>query len=278
MFDLVSFIQNNLSDMIPVAQNVATGVLAAVFFRRKNRIETDTQEFAKLKAGQLDEAAEMLINAGQLSYIELYKMKNYFDIAKKADEYVKLKKIETQNFDWHTRFFEACGNVSDEELQEIWARLLSREIEEPNTHSLRTMECLRNLSKEEAELFARVCHLSVRINKSVLLPRIGGIMEEGLITYDDILKLDDCGLIKSDALLSIGIQVGNDYSTLVIGEEQLILVRKREGCNNSRLEIQQYLFTRSGRELFSIISTGLDLTYFCKKLNEAYQNYVFVRR
>ena len=65
MFDIVSFIHNNLSDMLPVVQNVATGVLAAVFFRRKNRIETDTQEFAKLKAGRLDEATEMLIDAGQ---------------------------------------------------------------------------------------------------------------------------------------------------------------------------------------------------------------------
>ena len=276
MFDIVSFIHNNLSDMLPVAQNVATGVLAAVFFRRKNRIETDTQEFAKLKAGRLDEATEMLINSGQLSYTELYKMKNYYDIAKKADEYLKVKEIDTQNFDWHTRFFEACGNISDEDLQEIWARLLAREIEEPNTHSLRTMECLRNLSKEEAELFNRVCHLSVCIDKSVLLPRIGGIMEEGHITYDDILKLDDCGLLKSDAGLSIGIQVGNDYSPLVIGGEQLILVRKREGCDGLRLDIQQHLFTRSGRELFSIINTELDLTYFCKKLNEEYQIYEFV--
>ncbi len=58
-------------------------------------------------------------------------------------------------------------------------------------------------------------------------------------------------------------------------KEQLILARKREGCDDSRLNIQQYLFTRSGRELFSIINSGLDLVYFCRKLNEEYKNYEF---
>ena len=55
--------------------------------------------------------------------------------------------------DWVARFFEAAQEVSNQELQQIWSRLLAREVRRPGNVSLRTLEVLRNLTPEEARLF-----------------------------------------------------------------------------------------------------------------------------
>ena len=40
-------------------------------------------------------------------------------------------------------------------MREIWGRVLAGEVKRPKSYSLRTMEILRNLAKEEAALFVK---------------------------------------------------------------------------------------------------------------------------
>lgn len=276
-FDIVSFIQNNISTLAPTAQFVAGAVASAMFLRKKTSVETGTKEFEKIKAAQLGEAADMLLDSGRLTYSEYWKMKNYSDIAKKADELKEqqLQVLPEQSLDWHVRFYEACGNISDEDMQELWARVLSGEIEQPGSYSLRTLECLRNLSKEEAELFKKICDCSVVIGKSTLLPRFGGIMEKNGITYDDVLRLEDCGLLKSDVGMSVGMSVSENFGILTSDDRQVLAVKKREGNIKNKLEMPQYLFTAIGRELYSVVGGKTNISELCKVLQNEYQDYEF---
>ena len=136
-FDIVGFIQNNISTIAPSVQFVAGAVVSAMFLRKKTSIETGTKAFEKIKAAKLGEAADALLDSGRITYTEFWKMKNYAEIAKKADELKaeQAEKIPPQDFDWHTRFYEACGNISDDEMQEIWAAVLSGEIGNPGSYS-----------------------------------------------------------------------------------------------------------------------------------------------
>ena len=276
-FDIVGFIQNNISTITSSAQVVACGVVSAMFLRKKTSIETGTKAFEKIKAAKLGEAAEELLDSGRITYTEFWKMKNYSDIAKKADELrtEQTEEILPQDFDWHTRFYEACGSISDDEIQEIWAAVLSGEISNPGSYSLRTLECLRNISKEEAKLFKKVCDCSVLIGGSVILPKFGGIMEENGITYDDVIKLDDCGLIKSDVGMSIGMPVNSKYSILTTDDKHALLVRLREGSSKKRLDLMDYLFTATGKELYSIVGSKTSIEDFCKILQSEYQEFDF---
>ena len=52
--------------------------------------------------------------------------------------------------DWLTRWRDSASQVSAEELQTLWGRVLAGEIKSPGTFSLRTLEFLKNLSKEDA--------------------------------------------------------------------------------------------------------------------------------
>src|SRR4030095_11045564 len=64
---------------------------------------------------------------------------------------------EPVNEDWAFRFFQAAKDVSDEEMQSLWARILSAEIAHPGSYRLRTIEFLRTLAKDEALMYADLC-------------------------------------------------------------------------------------------------------------------------
>jgi hypothetical protein len=55
--------------------------------------------------------------------------------------------------DWITHFFDTCGKVSDEQMQELWSRVLAGEANGPGTFSKRAVSLLATLDSEEAELF-----------------------------------------------------------------------------------------------------------------------------
>lgn len=108
------------------------GSLITVLFLRKN---TATSEFEKIKSGKFDEVLEELLASGQITYTELYKANNFLNIAKKADAYYSQKELTEHQgcieFDWLIRYYEAAGNISDENMQDMWAKILAGEIESP---------------------------------------------------------------------------------------------------------------------------------------------------
>lgn len=59
--------------------------------------------------------------------------------------------------DWMAHFFERCKDVSDRDMQALWARLLAGEVSKPGTYSLRTLNVVQTLDKIEAELFTKYC-------------------------------------------------------------------------------------------------------------------------
>ena len=64
---------------------------------------------------------------------------------------------------WTSSFSEAAQDVSDEEMQEMWARVLAGEVARHGTTSLRTMNVLRNLDQATAQKFRRLCSIAVSI-------------------------------------------------------------------------------------------------------------------
>ena len=125
-------------------------IITAVFLRRN----TQAQEFEKIKANKFAEVANDLLESGKMTLTEYYKTKNFLKIAETADSMVQNKGDESSDkqysFDWFIRYYEASGNISDEEMQLLWAEILAGEIEKPSSYSLRTLDVLRNMSKEEA--------------------------------------------------------------------------------------------------------------------------------
>ena len=74
--------------------------------------------------------------------------------------------------DWTARFFDCVQDVSSEDMQKLWARVLAGEVETPGRTSLRTLDTLKNLTKRDAEMFMGICQL-VMGRRLCVLPRYG---------------------------------------------------------------------------------------------------------
>jgi hypothetical protein len=103
--------------------------------------------------------------------------------------------------DWLARWHDGAQNVSGEELQRIWARVLAGEIQNPGTYSLRTVEFLRTLSKHDAELIAEAARF--RIERCLftgakfqgVLFFGGNLLPSFGMNIDKLLELETLGII-----------------------------------------------------------------------------------
>ena len=59
--------------------------------------------------------------------------------------------------DWTARFFNYIQDVSSDEMQLLWAKVLAGEVEQPGSVSIRALSILRNMDRSSAELFRTLC-------------------------------------------------------------------------------------------------------------------------
>lgn len=246
-------------------------IITAVFLRRN----TQAQEFEKIKANKFAEVVDDLLESGKMTLTEYYKTKNFLKIAKMADSLVQEKRnnsIDKQySFDWFIRYYEASGNISDKEMQILWAKILAGEIEKPSSYSLRTLDVLRNISKEEAERFAKICNSAIKIESAqYAIPADHDYISKNDINYSDILMLEEIGLINSDSNVRISndLEVNTEYILYVYG----ILIVRAIVSEKRELSLRVFLFTNVGNELATLIdreSNEENFLNLCKKLRDS---------
>lgn len=268
---LILCLQNGLETASKVGPIV--GAIFAAIFLRKN---TKDVEFEKLKAGKFREVADRLLASGYMTYTEFYKAANFLHVAELADQVFKQdyqnKADENQkyDFDWYMRFYDIVGNISDEEMQAIWARILAGEIHRKGTYSLQLLDILKNFTQKQAELFNRVCSHCFISGDNVYIPNDNEYLQFANITYQDILDLDALGLINGSGTTSLSVKVQPDRPAL-FGNDMLRMVIEYNGQGNATQEFSflQFPFTSAGRELITLIGkhgSEKDFLYFVKLL------------
>jgi hypothetical protein len=91
---------------------------------------------------------------------EVRRQENIESIVRKAvDELPPPDQVSEQPVepDWVSRFFRECQDVSDKQMQLIWARILAGEVGRPGTFSPGTLSVVRDLTKSDADHFAKLC-------------------------------------------------------------------------------------------------------------------------
>jgi hypothetical protein len=151
--------------------------------------------------------------------------------------------------DWLNRFWDDAGGVSDEMLQEIYARILAREATAPGTCSSGTLATLRYLDRDSAEQFAKILPFVV---DGWWIPRDQLLDAEG-IRYGMVMSLDDSGLVDSSA--TIHSQLPGSIVTQSMRDEPPLPVGLRWGTKLLLLseprvrQLPIYPLRRAGKEL-----------------------------
>lgn len=176
---------------------------------------------------------------------ELRKMNNILQVSEKAvHEFVENEQVSSEVVypDWSARFFNIIEDVSDDEMQNLWAKILAGEIKHPKSFSLRTLDVLRNLSKEEAETFMRNAPYS--IDGSHLCA------ENNFISISDYLLLVDAGLINSEELAIDFTPSDEGVFDLVTGNRVIRIKGDKDRIKRMGLKI--YTYTKAGKELLKL--------------------------
>jgi hypothetical protein len=95
--------------------------------------------------------------------------------------------------DWLFRWRDSAAQVSGEELQNLWGRVLAGEVKAPGSYSLRTLEFLKNLSQQEAEAIAK---LSQFVISGVVYRGKDKALEKYDISFSFLLSMQQLGVIS----------------------------------------------------------------------------------
>lgn len=187
------------------------------------------------------------------------------------DSQVNSEKVDS---DWTTRFFNLAEDISNEQMQELWGKILSGEVKKPGSFSLRTLELLKNITKYEAEIFTKFVQLNVKHSRGHFIPYIDqNTFEEYFdIPYSEILLMYEIGLLSS------GPHIGLHFPALELpaltlyefGETGIQLTTAAHDRPNS---IAILSLTQIGLELAALIPferNEYNIMYLCKALTNPY--------
>ena len=180
--------------------------------------------------------------------------------------------------DWTARFFTDVQDVSSEEMQRLWAKILAGEVQRPGSTSFRTLSILKNLDRKTAILFRTLC--SARMTPLIglqgggakragadLVPSLdthttGDYLREYGLSYASLNQLNEHGLIVPEynsrwvnRVVDAGPSTSPRWSSMAFGFQGhvwvVVPIDAREGDFN--IEINGIVLTNSGMELARIV-------------------------
>jgi len=182
---------------------------------------------------------------------------------------------ESVDEDWIAQFFNHCQDVSNEQMQSLWARLLAGEVAQPGSFSLRTLAFVRTISKEDASLFTRFCSTVwqtpegltpiVEAGYFATLFREENLMSGVQLGYTDLARLDTLGLIRYDMTKPHRLEVPRDHGLVCSYHgHSYILLRHRE---SDYLITGFVALTEVGKELAGIAGSPPNEEYLSSVLS-----------
>jgi hypothetical protein len=158
---------------------------------------------------------------------ELRKQKNIDNVTKIAVEQL-VNESDISNTpvdeDWAVRFFNIAEDVSDEQMQQLWGKILAGEVKKPNSFSIRTIEFLKNMTKAEAELFSKAANYVIFDSKNTFIFKGDNSTRLDVygFTFEDRLNLIDLGLIQTEGNMFITYKKPKDTDTVFISGKYII--------------------------------------------------------
>lgn len=159
--------------------------------------------------------------------------------------------------DWLNRFFNIVEDVSDEQLQSLWSRILAGEILQPHSYSLRLLEFLRNISKDELELILKI--MPFITGKKIF--KNDNILSKYGINYELILKLDEIGILNSSAMISQYYDLNNNEQASLFDNKEIICLVNNKSSEKKHISIPIFTVNEIGLKLQKLSNTKMNVDF-----------------
>lgn len=166
---------------------------------------------------------------------------------------------ENMEDDWITNFFDKCRIVSDDEMQQLWSRILAGEANRPGAFSKRTVNLVGDLDKRDAELFMRLCGFVWQIMHS--FPLVFDVQDEIYnrhgVNFGTLGHLESLGLIQFNNVAQFQrLRLPKNLTVFYYGKPAELTFPKDA---DNQLAVGNAILTRAGHELSQVCgSTPVD--------------------
>ena len=201
--------------------------------------------------------AQDLVERAQMRFFsqEVRKQQNIEAIVDKAYEELKNSEVvsdEPVDDDWIVRFFNSVEDVSNEKLQEIWARILAGEIREPKKYPMRTLDVLRNITTKEANILEEISFCILRTSTTAFIPRIEQLWNEFNIQFNDVCLLGEAGIINLYPHNLI-IDINKEPKAIIFNNLIVGAIKRKYNQQSDKVYLNMESLTEAGKQLVDII-------------------------
>lgn len=161
--------------------------------------------------------------------------------------------------DWISRFFNSAQDISSEQMQELWGRILSGEIKKPGSFSMKTLDFVRNMTKNDAELIQLLAPLTVRLAGvyAIPIPDKAWLESNRSIYPAHHFAGSELGALYPTDLQNRFFHAPETTQAVITAGDRLLLIDKNELTSEVQLPIWKY--TRIGSEIVDLIAPDPDL-------------------
>lgn len=156
--------------------------------------------------------------------------------------------------DWMTNFFEKCRLISDEEIQNLWSRVLAGEANNPGKYSKRTVDFIGSLDRNDADLFMRLCGFACEL-LSDIVPLVylddEDVYGQQEISFNELIHLEQIGLISFPHSEGLSITGLNKKVPFYYHGKQMIIEFDNDAPENT-LSVGKVMLSQIGEELAPI--------------------------
>ena len=158
--------------------------------------------------------------------------------------------------DWIARLFGTVQDVSSPQMQKLWAKILAGEVKQPGSFSLRCLETVRNLSKEEAKAFATLGPYVV--NAQCVLHKIGDFESRSDVDFARILRLSEAGLLNVGPQINFEPPISLSKAVWTLADLEIVI---SSAWGGHTLAFPAYVLTSVGTQLMTLFRCDADRTY-----------------
>lgn len=179
-----------------------------------------------------------------------------------AEELANEKEVSDESLseNWINKFFRISEDISEQNIQLLFAKVLSGEIKRPNSYSTRTLELISNLSTEEAQVINRLAEFiayDYHDHASIVNPR--ELRNEDKINVNDLLVLVELGILTSATEnLTLNFENLQHPISFYIGTKVLVGFAE-EGT--TKQQFSAIPLSRVGTEIYTLIERPFNKFY-----------------
>lgn len=170
--------------------------------------------------------------------------------------------LPTVDDEWLGMYDDISKNVSSQEMQTVWAKILASKCEDENSVSKKLLQVLQVMNSNDAELFSYLCSHSVMVfnpKDGIEYPlffysgiKMYNLYDIDYINYTNLINLSSLGLINFNTSFREKLYEDSDRIFFSYYGKKICIYSELES-----ITIGQVTYTKCGDELVKLLYNGM---------------------